>query len=86
MLWLVLQVQEIVRPDRYRGVDHLFELDIGLLVLSKSVKTGSYVMPACVDWGVTMEPKHDDLGYVSERCLAVIFYLFVPVQSFTSLR
>lgn len=60
-----MQVKEIIRPARYLGADHLYGLDIALLVLNNSVATGDYIMPACIDWGVTMEPKHDDLGYVS---------------------
>lgn len=63
--WFVLQVQELVLPDRYLGVDHLYDLDIALMVLTQSVVTDPNIMPACVDWGVTMEPKHNDIGYVS---------------------
>lgn len=54
-----------MRPERYIGLDHLYDLDIALLVLEKSVATSDYIMPACVDWGAAMEPKHDEVGYVS---------------------
>lgn len=61
------QVQEIVRPVRYQGVNNFFDLDVALLVLSKTVNTGDYIMPACMDWSATMKPKNDELGYVSTR-------------------
>lgn len=58
-------MKDIVRPDRYLGADHLYGLDIALLVLDNSVPTGDYIMPACVDWGAAKKPQHGDLGYVS---------------------
>lgn len=65
-----MQVKEIIRPERYLGADHLFDLDIALLVLNNSVQTGDYIMPACMDWGATSEPKHNEVGYVSNTVLS----------------
>lgn len=61
------QVKEIVRHDKYRGLIHMYELDIAILVLNSSVVTGPYIMPVCVDWGATMQPEHNDTGYVSTQ-------------------
>lgn len=63
----LLQVKETVHQERYVGPDHFYDLDIGLLVLSKNVNTGPYIMPACIDWSASMEPKHNEVGYVSTR-------------------
>lgn len=60
-------MKEIVRQDRYWGAEHYFDLDIALLVLNTDVDTGPYIMPACVDWGASMEPKNDEVAYVSTR-------------------
>lgn len=67
---LVLQVKKTVRQHRYLGPNHYYDLDIGLLVLSENVDTGDYIMPACIDWGAAMKPKHDEVGYVSTRLKA----------------
>lgn len=82
-----MQVKEIVHQDRYRGADHYYELDIALLVLSSSVVTGEHIMPACVDWSATMEPKHNEEGYVSTRLyptLSASTLSTVPLPSLTS--
>lgn len=59
------QVKEIVKPARYVGVDHLYDLDIALLVLTQSVTLNNYIIPACVDWSGAMGPEHNEVGYVS---------------------
>lgn len=66
-----LQVKEIIRPDRYIGVNHQFDLDIGLIVLTESVNTNSLIMPACVDFTADMKPKDQELGVV--RITKLIF-------------
>lgn len=63
--YFVEQVKEVILPERYLGVDHLFDLDIALLVLKQNVVTSPYIMPACIDWAATMLPKHNEIGYVS---------------------
>lgn len=61
-LWL--QVKAIVKPDRYMGPDQLYALDIGLIVLTKSVEVNTRVMPACIDWSANSKPSNNEKGVV----------------------
>lgn len=61
---MYLQVKQIVKPEKYLGPDHLYALDIGLIVLAKSVEVNPRVMPACIDWSGDSKPLNNEKGVV----------------------
>lgn len=75
-MWL--QVRELIIPEKFVGVNRLYDLDIGLIVLEKRVPVNSFIMPACVDWRGSMTPKHSESGVVSRGTDASTLSLIAP--------
>lgn len=73
MLWLI-QTKELVKPERYIGYNRQFDLDIGLIVLTKSVSTNARIMPACLDWSAAVKPKNNEIGIVRTTFKSVNAY------------
>lgn len=59
-------------PQRFVGQNRLFDLDIGLIVLKKEVLLSDLIMPACIDWSSTMNPKPNETGIVSAELITIL--------------
>lgn len=58
-------------PNRFVGHNRLYDLDIGLIVLKKDVLLSAFIMPACIDWSGTMNPKPNETGIVSAEHITI---------------
>lgn len=61
------------------GQTRQFDVDIALIVLERRVELSDFIMPACLDWGGRLKPRHNDEGVVSAL---TIVYCFIELSSF----
>ncbi|KAF6200173.1 hypothetical protein GE061_006474 [Apolygus lucorum] len=58
-------VKTIIWPTSYKGAQRNFEWDIAVLVLVRSIKFSSIVMPACIDWKKKAVVHNNELGNIA---------------------
>lgn len=76
-MWL--QAKDLLLHEKYVGQTRQFDVDIALIVLERRVELSDFIMPACLDWGGRLKPRHNDEGVVSAL---TILYCFIELSSF----
>lgn len=78
-LWL--QAKDLLLHEKYVGQTRQFDVDIALIVLERRVELSDFIMPACLDWGGRLKPRHNDEGVVSALTIVLVYY-FMDLSSF----